>query len=177
MPDERGHVGADEHLAVADADDQRRGTARRDNGARLVGIGEHQGEVAFEAAKHGQHGADEVASGRAVVILLGDQVDSHLGVGVAGELDAGRLQLVAQCHVVLDDAVVDDGDLARRVAVRVRVAVGGTSVGGPASVTEAGATGQCRGVGLGERILQVGQPAGTPTHRQLADPVDQRHAR
>ena len=112
-----------------------------------------------------------------MVVLLGDQVDGHLGVGVAGELDAGGLQLVAQRRVVLDDAVVDDGDLARRVAMRVRVAVGGTSVGGPAGVTEAGAAGQRRRVGLGERALQVGQPAGAPTYRELAAPVDQRDAR
>ena len=113
----------------------------------------------------------------AVVVRLRHQVDGHLGVGVAGELDAGGLQLVAQRREVLDDAVVDDGDLARRVAVRVRVAVGGTSVGGPAGVTEAGAAGQRRRVGLRERVLQVGQSAGPPSYCQLADAVDQRDAR
>ena len=177
VSDEGGDVGADEHLALADADHQRRGATRRDNGARFVGVGEYQGEVALEAAQHGQHGGAEITCGLAVAVLLGDQVDGHLGVGVAGEFDSGDLQLVAQGRVVLDDAVVDDGDFACCVAMRVRVAVGGTSVRGPASVTETGAPGQCRGVGLGERALQVGQSAGSPTYRELADPVDQRHSR
>ena len=158
-------------------DHQRGGAARRDDGARLVGVGEHQREVALEAAQHGQHRGDEVAGGLAVTVFLGDQVNSDLGVGVAGELDAGGLQFVAQRRVVLDDAVVDDGDLARGVAVRVRVAVGGTSMRGPAGVAEAGAAGQAGGIGLGERFLQVGQPAGPPTNRQLAGAVDQRDAR
>src|ERR1700761_7106394 len=111
------------------------------------------------------------------MVLVGDQVDGHLGVGVAGKLDTGRLELVAQRRVVLDDAVVDDGDLARRVAVWMSVAVGGTSMRGPARVPQAGAAGQGRGVCLVERALQVGQPAGAPTDRQLPVSVDQRYAR
>ena len=54
--DERRHVGADEHLAVADPDHQRRGPAGGDDGAGLVGVGEHQGEVALQPAQHGEHG-------------------------------------------------------------------------------------------------------------------------
>ncbi len=177
MLDKRGHVGADEHLAVADADDQRCGAARGDNGAGLVSVGEHQGEVAFQAAQHGQRRSDEITCGLPVVIRLRHQVDGHLGVGVAGELHAGRLQLTAQAREVLDDAVVDDGDLARRITVRVGVAVGGTAVGGPAGVTEAGGAGQCRRVGVRERALQVGQSAGPPSYRQLAGRVQQCNAR
>ena len=94
--DERGDVGADEHLAVADADHQRCRAAGGDDGAGLVGVGEHQREVALEPAQHGQHRGGEIARGLAVVILPGDQVDGDLGVGVAGELDAGGLQFVAQ---------------------------------------------------------------------------------
>ena len=96
MADERGDVGADEHLAVADADHQRRRAARRDDGARFVGVGEHQREVALEAAQHGQHRSGEIACRFAVVVFAGDQVDGHFGVGVAGKLDAGRFELVAQ---------------------------------------------------------------------------------
>ena len=112
--DERGDVGAEEHLAVADADHQRGRAPGGDDGARLVGVGEHQREVALQPRQHRHHGADEVARGRAVVVLPGHQVDGDLGVGVAGELDAGGLQLGAQRGEVLDDPVVDDGDLARR---------------------------------------------------------------
>ena len=137
--DERGDVGAEEHLAVADADDQRGRAACGDDRARLVRVGEHQREVALQPRQHRHHGADEVARGRAVVVLPGDEVDGDLGVGVAGELDAGGLEFGAQLGVVLDDPVVDDRDLARGVAVRVGVAVGRPAVGGPAGVAEAGA--------------------------------------
>ena len=95
-----------------------------------------------------------------VVVLPGDQVHGDLGVGVAGELDAGGFQLGAQRGEVLDDAVVDDGDLAGGVAVRVGVAVGGAAVGGPAGVADAGGAAECWRRRLGERRLQVGQPAG-----------------
>ena len=46
--DERRDVGADEHLALADADHQRGGAPRSDDGARIVGMGEDEREVALE---------------------------------------------------------------------------------------------------------------------------------
>jgi hypothetical protein len=58
-------------------------------------------------------------------------VGGALGVGVAGELDAGRLELAAQAGEILDDAVVDDGDPAVGGEVRVGVAVGRAAVRGP----------------------------------------------
>ena len=106
----------------------------------------------------------------------GDQVHRDLGVGVAGELDAVGFQLCAQRGEVLDDAVVDDRDLARGVAVRVGVAVGGPAVGGPAGVAEAGAAREAGGIGFVERRLQVGQPAGAAAHGQAAVTVEQRDA-
>ncbi len=175
--DERGDVRADEHLTVADADDQRCGPARGDDHAGLVGIGEHQGEVTLEAAQHGQHRGREVARGVAVVVGRGDQVDGHLGVGVAGELGACGLQLGAQRRKVLDDPVVDDGDLACGVAVRVGVAIRRAAVRGPAGVTHAGAALENTVVGLLERGLQVGQATRAAPDRQPARAVEQRNAR
>lgn len=171
--DERRHVRADEHLAVADPDDQRRGAARGHDRARLVGVGEHQREVAFQPTQHGQHRADKVTGGLAVPKGLRHQVHRHLAVGVAGELHPGGLQLAAQDREVLDDAVVDDGDLAGGVTVWVRVAVGGTAVGGPPGVSQAGVAAQRCGIGVLERLLQVGQSAGTAAHGELAAAVEQ----
>ena len=71
---------------------------------------------------------------------------------------------------VLDDAVVDDGDLAGGVAVRVGVAVGGPAVGGPAGVAQAGGAGQRLRRRLGHRRLEVGQPAGATAHGEPARP-------
>ena len=103
-------------------------------------------------------------------------MDGDLGVGVAGELDAGGLEFGAQRGEVLDDAVVDDRDLARGVAVRVRVAVGGPAVGGPAGVTDAGAAGERVGVGFVECGLEIGQATGPAPDRQAARAVEQRDA-
>ena len=136
--DERCHVGADEHLAVADPDYQRCRPAGGHDGAGFVGVGEHQGEVALQPAQHRQHGSDEIACRLAVPVRLRHQMHGDLGVGVAGKLHAGLLQLVAQGGEVLDDAVVNDGDLAGGIAMRVCIAVGGATVGGPASVAQAG---------------------------------------
>lgn len=127
-------------------------------------------------AQHGKYGADEVIGRLAVPIRPRHQVRRDLGIGVAGKLDTGSLQLPAQDGEVLDDAVVDDGDLAGSVAVRVRVAVGGTTVGGPAGVAQAGSTGQRRGRHFRHGFLEVGQPARTPAHGECAT-VDQRDAR
>ncbi|CFR82204.1 Uncharacterised protein [Mycobacterium tuberculosis] len=130
----------------------------------------------LKPAQHGKYGADEVIGRLAVPIRPRHQVRRDLGIGVAGKLDTGSLQLPAQDGEVLDDAVVDDGDLAGSVAVRVRVAVGGTTVGGPAGVAQAGSSGQRRGRHFRHGFLEVGQPARTPAHGECAT-VDQRDAR
>ena len=101
----------------------------------LVGVARHQREVRPRAG--GSTAASAAAKSPAVSpwrYCRGEQVRDDLGVGVAGELDAGGLQLGAQRGEVLDDPVVDDGDLAGGVAVRVGVAVGRAAVGGPAGV-------------------------------------------
>ena len=59
------------------------------------------------------------------------------GVGLSAELVAFFDELFLQAHVVLNDAVVNDDDLAGAVAMGMRVFFGGTSVGGPASVSDA----------------------------------------
>ena len=140
-------------------------------------MGEHQREVALEPAQHREHRRDEVARGRALPVGAGDQVHRDLGVGVAGELHPVGFQFMAQRREVLDDAVVHDRELAGGVAMRVGVAVGGPAVGGPAGVPDPGGTGQRGGVGLGQRRLQVGQPARATAHRQPAVTVEDRDAR
>lgn len=170
--DERRHIRAQEHLAVADADHQRRGPTRRHDGARFVGVGEHHSEVALQPAEHCQRRGHEVPGGVALAVLTGQQVDGHLAVGLAGELHPGAFQFVAQHREVLDDAVVHHGELAVRVAVRVGVVVGGTAMGGPAGVAQPGPPGQQGRIRGGQFGFQVGQPAGTAPDGQLPDPVD-----
>ena len=100
-----------------------------------------------------------------------------LGVGVAVELDACRLEFVAQGRVVLDDAVVDHRDLAGAVPMRVGVAVGGTAVRGPAGVAQPGLALQRRRVRAGQRVVEVRQPAGAAVHRHPALAVEHGDAR
>ena len=130
--DERGDVGAEEHLAVADADDQRRGAAGRDDGARVVGVGEHQREVALEAraappapSRRSRPRCRRGGTARATRCTA-----TSVSVSLANSTPAASSS-ARRVGEVLDDAVVDDGDLARGVAVRVRVAVGRAGRGWP----------------------------------------------
>ena len=70
-----------------------------------------------------------------------------LGVGLRGEDVAGGLEALAQRLVVLDDAVVDDGDLAVG-DVRMRVGRRGRAVRRPARVRDAGVRGERARIGL-----------------------------
>jgi hypothetical protein len=63
--------------------------------------------------------------------------------------------------VVLDDAVVDDDDVAATVLVGMGIDVAGTAVGGPARVTDAHRA-------LGQAVLQAGGESAELAHA-LAD--------
>ena len=106
---------------------------------------------------------DEVA-----VQVMGDELGDDLGVGVAAEDDALGLQLPLEGGVVLDDAVVDDGDGAVAAEVRVGVAVGGRAVRRPARVADAVAAG---GGLLAQELRQVGDAAGASCAGAGAAPV------
>ncbi len=87
------------------------------------------------AAEVGKGGADRV--GQVAVVVLFDQVRDDLGVGLRGEDVAFFSQLGAKLRVVLDDAVEDDVDRVRAVAVWMGVLLGDAAVRGPAGVGEA----------------------------------------
>jgi hypothetical protein len=65
-----------------------------------------------------------------------DEVRGNFGVGLGLELVALRDQLVLERLIVLDDAVVNDGD-AIAGQVRVRVRLGDAAVRGPTRVRDA----------------------------------------
>ena len=72
----------------------------------------HDGD-AVGALDRGQRVADLALEGVGASDAA-DQVGEHLGVGVGDQLDAVVGQPLPQRRGVVDDAVVDDGDLARR---------------------------------------------------------------
>ena len=118
-----------------------------DDRVRLIGVGEHQGEVAIETAQYREHRGGEVAGGLPCWYCWATMVDGDLGVGVAGHLHAGGFQLGAQRRVVLDDPVVHNGNLVGGVAMWMRVTIGRPAVSRPAGVADAAGPAQRFGVG------------------------------
>ena len=61
----------------------------------------------------------------------------HLGVGVGFEFVAGGEQFLFERVVIFDDAIVNDGDFAGLVELRMGIFVRGRAVRGPAGVADA----------------------------------------
>ena len=99
----------------------------------IVGRDQHEREQAAQVEQRPPHRILETV----VLHLALDEVRDDLGVGLGDEAVAFLLQLPLQIEVVLDDAVVHDDDLARAVAVRVRVLLGRPAVRRPARVADA----------------------------------------
>ena len=165
----RGNVGGDEELVLAEPDDDRRPVADRDDLLRVLDGDEHNGEHSAHDLQRAAHRLLEAV----VAHLALDQMRDDLGVGLGLELVALPLKLLLQLQVVLDDAVVHDDNPARAVAVRVGVLLGGTAVSGPSGMTDA-VQPVNRLVADGD--LEVGQLACRSAERD-AFRADQRHAR
>ena len=131
-------VGGDEELAVAEADDDRRAVSNGDDLFGVVGRDQHQGEQPAHQQQRAPHRILEPV----VFHLAFDQVRDDLRVGFGDELVALALQLVLQIEVVLDDAVVDDDDLAGAIAVGMGVLFGRPAVRRPARVADAVVAGE-----------------------------------
>src|SRR3546814_13986062 len=78
------------------------------------GYGEREG-----AAKLRQHRLHRVGGRLARFDLFGNEMRDDFGIGLALEAPAAPGERLAQRLEILDDAVVDERDLARRVRVRV----------------------------------------------------------
>ena len=133
-----GDVGADHVLAVAEADDDGAAAAGGDDG--VLALEEDGDGVGALDAGEGLGDAVDGAAG------LLEEVGEDLGVGLGAEAVASATELLSQGVVVLDAAVVDDGDAAGAVEVGVRVELGGSADGGPAGVADADGAGDVGGV-------------------------------
>ncbi len=113
-----GNVAREVRLAGGRADDERRDPTGRDDDVRLGRVHDGDGEGTA-------HDQEALANGLHQLQPLGaellDEVRHDLGVGDGGEDMAALLEALAQFRVVLDDAVVDDRDVARAVHVRMGV--------------------------------------------------------
>ena len=160
VPGQGGRIRGEVVAVRPQADGQRATQPRADQHPRLVPAHHRQPVGALHQLDRFADGVQEVA-----VVVVGDQVRQHFGVGLAVELHPVGLQLVLQQHVVFDHAVVHHGDGAVAAQVRVGVGVGRPAVGGPAGVADAvGAGGGLRG----HHLLQFGQPPGLPPQVQAA---------
>src|SRR5439155_10242084 len=117
LGEERRDRRREEHLPVADPDDERALPARPDEQIRMVVVDDDEGEMALELAAGGADGLDEITG----VVPL-DQVCDHLRVGLGTEGVAVARERTLQLAEVLHDAVEDDGDAAL-LAARQRMRV------------------------------------------------------
>lgn len=120
-------------IFVSKTDDERRcAIAGEDDVLGIVGRQNAQGICALDDRQRAADGTDQIT----VAKLLFEQMGEHLGVGLARERVALADQIRAERREVLDDPVVDHGDPARAVHVRVSVRVGRPSMRGPARVPD-----------------------------------------
>ena len=156
VPHQGRHVGRDEHLAVAHADDERRAVARHHDAIRLSGVEDCDGIRADDLLERLDHAVLERGGTGAC-----HQVRQHLGVGVGAEGHAVGAEPGAQRARVVDDAVVHDADATVLARVRVGVGLRGRTVRRPPGVPDADGAGEP----LGQGALELPHPADPPHDR------------
>ena len=157
MLDERGDVGADEVLALAEADDQRRVAAGGDHAGRVLGVDGDEGERALEPPADGLHRG---RSGRRRRSSSASSRCAATSVSVSEtQLVAGRLELGSRSRAKFSMMpLCTSATRPVGAEVRVRVGVVRRAVGGPAGVADAGRGRRQRR--LGDGLLEVGELAG-----------------
>src|SRR5690606_19520311 len=120
-------VGGNEALFTALTYDQRAAHAGAVQGIGLILMDHAQCVGAVQFCQGAAKGAQQVGL---LLVVVGQQVGDHFGVGFRGEGVAEFGQPFAQGAVVFNDAVVDDGQPLGEVWVGVTL--GGFAMGGPA---------------------------------------------
>ena len=139
VADQGRHVGGDEVLPIAEAQQQGGVLPGGHQPVGIVGADNAQGIGPVHRVQQAVHGLKEVA---AVAVVIVQQLGHHLRVRLGLEHIALLLQLLLQGDEVFDDAVVDHGELAALAHMGMGVDVVGLAVGGPAGVSDAQGAGQ-----------------------------------
>ncbi len=134
---QRDRIRTQIHLAVAMADRKRRTLAGADHQIAVTLKQERQREGAAQLRQRSLH---RVLWRRALEEIGIDQMSHDLGVGLAGEFRALLFEHQPQFAEILDDAVVNHGDVVGRM--RMRVGLIRLAVGGPSRMADAGMTGE-----------------------------------
>ena len=171
--EQRRDVGREKRFVVAEAQHQRRpAAAHGDEHVGTIFGDARDGERAFQLLDRSRDGLDQIAAGLSAMRL--DEVRDDLGVGLRPERVPLRRQRRAKLLVVLDNAVVDDGQAVVAIDVRMRVHFAGTAMRRPARVRNPQRAG--RRADLRELRLEVRDLAEGLADLQ-AVAVDRRHAR
>ena len=171
--DEGRDVGAEEVLAVAEADHQRGVAAGADDHVGVVGVHGEQRERALEAAADRAHGVGQVAE---VGVGLPTRCAATSVSVSERELDALGQQLGLERREVLDDAVVDQRERARRRSgAGARWRRWGRR-GWPSGCARSPVTPAGSGCSV-ELLVEVGQLAGVLGDAQPPSGLDERDAR
>ena len=131
-------VGGEEVFAQAQADHQRAAAASSEQAIWLLGADHRQAVGTVQFLDRLFQCCGQV---RLSFQLVVEQVHNHFGVGIGAEHVTQPLELGTQFFVVLDDAVVHHCQIMAR-EVWVGIALAWRTVGGPAGVRDAQATGQ-----------------------------------
>ena len=144
-------VGAEIHLALAEAHGERRAAPGAHHDVRPPGEDDRQGEGALQALHRLVH---RLLGGALVLQLMGQEMGHDLGVGLGLEAGAQGDQLVAKLLEILDDAVMHDGDTVGGMGMGVGLVR--PAMGRPAGMADAHDSRQRRARQQG---LEIGQLA------------------
>ena len=144
--------------------------AGQDQSIRLLFTQHDQRIRAFQLSHGGTHGLEQIVQRLHVEM---DAMRDDFGIGLRSEHIAARLQLGAQLFVILDDAVVDNGQTIVR-HMRVRVAFARYTMRSPAGVRDAGVAGDRTAL---QRLLQHLHLADGATARDFTGAVDDGNTR
>jgi hypothetical protein len=155
-----GNVGSHEIFAIAQTDHDRGAVAR---GNDLVGIAARQSGQREHSGELLDGRADGLFQVSGEVFL--DEMGDDFGIGFRFENVAFGFELVFQGQVILDDAVMDDDDVAFAIAVRMRVLLGRPAMRGPAGMADTVAAIDRI---LADGLFQIAQFAGGATDAQVS---------
>ena len=165
---ERGGVAAYEVFALPDAYDERTAAARHEQRAGVAAVYQGNGVCAHYLVQSQLQGSEQVDVVGALQVV--HQLYQHFGVRAAAEGDAFLLQPLLDDGIVLDDAIVHQGKVARGGHMRMCIGLRGLAVGGPAGVGYADVA--CA-VFVGGILLQPGHFACSLVHVQPSFGVDE----
>ena len=134
MSNECGDVRAHKHRVLPHTDDQRGISSARNDEFWAVHVGEQHRERAFQPAQYGERGGGDIPSVLTFVVFECHQVRGDLRVRVGRQLDPLGLELITQGGEVFNNSVVNDGNLAVKGHVWMRVHVIRATVSRPPGV-------------------------------------------